>query len=232
MRITVLICCLVFVLVPAASAQIVINSDVGAIYEADGFTGFNTQSPDMVGLLITIRFADNSVESRSWTATGVSGTGWSMTHGPGSSFSDPFTLTNNSGRDIAGVQLHGGGTTTLFDRDVRLSTAATENGRDVTEVTNLSASQQIIATYFDQIQLTGTSPVGDIYAGLDIRFENGMASGSTFSFITDTDTSTNLLRLAPIPEPGLALWLPLLAGFWLMSRTRRQTTAVKSSPRR
>ena len=173
----------------------------------------------MVGLNVTVTFADNSTETLVWTATGIVGNGWSLTHGPGSSFSDPFVLVNSSGLAINALVLHGGGSTTLFDRAATVSTDGTANGRDLLENSSFSLSQDIQVTYFDQIQVTGSTPVGDIFAGLQIEFSDGFASNSgDFSFVADTDTATSLL--VAVPEPQMAWGLLVALGTVIRIRRR------------
>ena len=94
------------------------------------------------------------------------------------------------GQPIQSLTLHGGGSTTLFDRSANPSTDGTANGRDFIENSGFSLTRDVTVTYFDQIQVTGATPVGDIFAGLRVEFADGFDSGiSNFSFVTDTDTA-------------------------------------------
>ena len=179
---------------------------------------------DMVGLSVTVEFADGSTDAQLWTPTGISTSAWTMTQGPGSTFSNPFILTNSSGQDIVGFTMHGAGSTTLFDRASNPSTAGTANGRDFRENSSFWTTQDIFVNYFDEIRVGTAAPVGDIFAGLEVSFQVGFLSGGAdFEFVTDTDTATSILIAVPsaVPEPGSLALAFALGGLVSIARRRR-----------
>lgn len=182
-------------LVNSLSAGLVVTSTPGSLHEADGYTSFTTGSAEMVGLLVTVNFRNGTTESANWGVNGIATSNFSITQGPGSSFSVPFEVDNLLRSRIMSIEFHGGGTTTLFDRSVTPSTDGTANGKDFQEVSNFSQSQDITVSYFDEIRTVGATPVGDIFAGMRIEFSFGLRRRDPlFQFITDTDTSTGLIR--------------------------------------
>jgi len=155
--------------------------------------------------------------------SGVFQNDWSISIGPGlSTFSFPLSLSNDTGRDITRFSLHGAGSNTFFDRDVAPSTAGTGRGRDVQEFfTTLQFSQDIDAVFFDQIQIAGSTPQGDIFAGVDISFSEGISGDNgLFQFRVDTDTSVDLV-LSTIPEPTSAIQFGIAIGVLAFGRRRR-----------
>ncbi len=203
-------------------ASLIILSTPGTTYEADGYATFSTTSATMVGMQVTVNFNNNTSDTGIWTATGISQNGWSMTQGPGSTFTDPFTLTNNTRQKIRSFTMHGGGSTTLFDRGVLPSTAGTGAGSDLEEFTNLSQNQNVTVNYFDNVQTTGATPVGDIFAGMEVVFQKGIVrNGGQFVFRTDTDNSINLLEPLPVPETATAIRSSILFLGILLIRRRR-----------
>ena len=115
------------------------------------------------------------------------------------------------------IDLHGAPANTVFDRSFGgVGTATSANGKDISEsLTNVSDAQTVIATYYDAVGLLDAPPVGDLFAGLRVEFDQGLDAGASFSFIADTDTGeTRLVN----PEPSNVL---LLAAFALATGSRR-----------
>ena len=226
-----LFACCCFAILPAQSllGDLVVSSTPGTTHEVDGFTGFATTSADMVGLQILVYFEDGSTDLGIWTATGISQNNWSINQGTGqSTFNFPFTLTNNTGLNIDRFTMHGSGTTTFFDRSAPApGTNGSANGRDLQEFTTLQFSQDIDAVYFDQVQVAGSTPQGDIFAGLDVIFSNGLqgsgisGNGGSFMFRTDTDTSLGFVT-STVPEPSSAIQFGIALTALALRRRRRQ----------
>ena len=215
-------------MLPAQSllGSLVISSTPGQTHEIAGLTGFGTTSADMVGLEIMVYFADGSTDLGIWTPTGVSQNGWSINQGTNqSTFSFPFSLSNNTGLDITRFSLDGAGTSTFFDRSAPApGTDGSANGRDLQEFTSLRLAQDIDAVYFNEVQIIGSTPQGDLFAGLDISFSDGIAgNGGLFSFRTDTDTSFGFVTTT-IPEPSSAIQLGIALTILSLRRRRRRLT--------
>ena len=218
------------------NAQILTSNFSGTLYETSGVTGAVTEGADLAGLFATVTFSDLTSEVVNFAATGAgtgeaAGTNWLLGQGPGTTFSNPFTLTNDTGLSISSLLLHAGGTNTVFDRPTSTTPTGTGNtagstaGLDIFETgTTVSSNQAIFATYHDLVTISGAAPLGDLYAGLEISFTDGLADNSSFSFITDTDTATSNLVLATpsttaVPEPsGL---VPLLCMSLAFLKRRR-----------
>ena len=212
------------VLMPAQSLMgtLVNSSTPGVRHEIDGIASTFTTSADMVGLEIMVYFADGSTDVGIWAGAGVFQNNWSFSlPSGGTSFSNPFSLSNNTGSDITRFALHGAGSDTFFDRDIAPDTPGTFRGRDVIEFTSLRFSQDIDAVFFDEISVAGATPRPDIFAGLDVSFSDGIAAnGGVFEFVVDTDTSLNLVT-STIPEPTSAIQFGIALTL-LMSRRRRR----------
>lgn len=119
--------------------SLVNSSTPGVRHEIDGVASTFTTSADMVGLEIMVYFANGSTDVGIWTGNGVNQNNWSFTLPPNStSFSTPFSLTNNTGSAITRFALHGAGSDTFFDRDITPDTPGTFRGRDVMEFTRFS----------------------------------------------------------------------------------------------
>ena len=219
-------------MLPAQSllGSLVVSSTPGITHEVAGFTGFGTTSADMVGLKIMVFFEDGSTDAGIWTSTGVNQNNWSVSQGVGqSTFNFPFTLTNNTGLDINRFTLDGVGSQTFFDRSAPApGTNGSANGRDLQEFTSLRFSQDIDAVYFNQIRVIGSTPQGDLFAGLDVSFSGGLlddgisGTGGSFIFRTDTDTSLGLVT-STIPEPSSAIQFGFALTALLLRRRRRPT---------
>ncbi len=218
-----LACCIVLMSAQSLVGSLVNSSIPGVTHEIGGIASTFTTSADMVGLEIMVYFEDGSTDFGIWSGNGVFQNNWSFTLPPNSSsFSVPFSLTNNTGSDITRFALHGADSNTFFDRDVSTDTPGTFRGRDVLEFTNLQDSQDIDAVFFDEIQVAGSTPQGDIFAGVDISFSDGISgSNGLFQFRVDTDTSFGLVT-STVPEPSTAIQFGIALTV-LMSRRRRRT---------
>jgi hypothetical protein len=191
-------------------------------HEADGYATFATTSAEMVGLEIMVYFADGSSDLGIWTPTGIAQNNWSISQGTNqSTFSFPFDMRNNTGLAMTRFTMHGAGSSTIFDRNILPGTSGTANGRDLQEFTSLRFSQDITVNYFDEVQTVGSTPQGDIFAGMDVAFSAGISgSGGLFRFRTDTDTVVNQVR-STIPEPTSILQFGILVAAMFSRRRRR-----------
>lgn len=225
LRLLLACCCLAILPAQSLLGSLVISSTPGTTHEIAGLTGFGTTSADMVGLEIMVFFEDGSTDVGIWTTTGVSQNNWSIDQGTNqSTFSFPFSLNNNTGLDITRFTLHGSGSSTFFDRSSPApGTAGSANGRDLQEFTALRFAQDIDAVYFDQVRIAGSTPQGDVFAGLDVSFSDGISGNNgLFQFRTDTDTSIGLV-LSTIPEPSSAIQFGIALTALMLRRRRRQS---------
>ena len=215
-------CCIVLMPAQSLMGSLVNSSTPGVRHTIDGVASTFATSADMVGLEIMVYFADGSTDFGIWAGNGVFQNNWSITlPANSSSFSNPFSLTNNTGSAVTRFELHGAGSNTFFDRDLTTDTPGTFRGRDVTEFTSLQFSQDIEAVFFDEISIAGATPQPDIFAGLDVSFSDGIAAnGGVFEFVVDTDTSLNLVT-STIPEPTSAIQFGIALTL-VMSRRRRR----------
>ena len=206
-------------------ADLIILQDNGITHETAPLSGFSTEGDDMAGMTVEVTFSDLSRELRVWAATspgsgGAFGTGWQITQGAGSTWSNPFAFTNTGALSVTKFTLHGAPANTVFDRSFAgAGTPTSANGRDIFEFgSSITLSQDVTATYFDQVQLPGETPVGDLFAGLEVRFADGLSNGQAFRFITDTDTGgSNLI----VPEPSGVTAVCLSLGAILHRRRNR-----------
>ena len=217
------VCALTFLFASSSEAALTVNFDSGTAHSMSGFTGFGTTSADMVGLEVSVVFDSGAVDNQTWGTAGIATANWTITQGPGSTYSSPFRLTNLTNDPIVSFQMHGGFQDTVFDVTSVASTPGTANGRTLLEFgSTISFSQDVDVRYFDEVHLPGSAPVGDIYAGLEVNFENGITN-QTFSFVTDTDTASSPLTpvVSAVPEPNTMIFGFVVAA--LYTRRNRRT---------
>jgi len=138
-----------------------------------------------------------------------------------------FKLVNNGTSNITSVTINGfDGTTgsTVFDIESNpnspYSTANSLEGAPLADswdywdsslnsgagdykpwsgTVSFTSSSTMTATYFNQVALTGSVPVGDLYGGLRWDFDgNGFTKDDSFWGIADTDN----VNFNPVPEPS------------------------------
>jgi hypothetical protein len=202
-------------------ADIIVGSDSGTTHYTPAVNSFKTGSL-MAGMRVTVHFADGGSETATWTSTGPDsggafGTGWSVVQA-GNTFTGDWTLANNTGRRIDRVLIDGAPGDTVFDRtfDGLEGTPDSAAGLDINAATDLN----IVATYRDQVAITGNAPIGDLYRSLDLRFSDDPAfGGGRLVFTADTDAAQ-----LGVPEPTtLVLWTAAglsLAGYTWYRRRR------------
>ena len=199
-------------LAPPSHAIITVTQVLGTLNVTTALTGFETTGNEMVGMSVTAFFAGAPSQTAIWTAGGglsgsAVGTGWSLSQ-TGDTFSAPWTLANNTGNSMTRLLIDAGDGSTVFDRTFgnAQGTPGSASGNDF-EVPGPLPPFNILATYRDQVALTGNPPVGDLFRNLDVMFTSvgGFPTGSNLTFLADTDSALirDDVRPAPVPEPGL-----------------------------
>jgi len=189
-----------------ANAAVTVAYDPGTLYQTGALTGFSTNGADMAGMKVTVEFVAGGAQTVAWGATSAIagqavGTGWSLFES-GDTWDGSWVL--NADLAISRLVINAGPGDTVFDIPAAGTTAGSENGYAFT-VTSNHSSLDILATYRNQVALTGQSPVGDLWETLDVQFRgNGFLGRLTFR--ADTDSAASAGDVNPVvPAPGAML---------------------------
>jgi len=196
----------------------------------------------MGGMTITGAFSSGSNAVCTWVNGAGGGGGCTAAGGgingfqlalSGSTFSNPFSLTNISGGNLLSLLFDGLPGNTVFDRTFGgvEGTGGSNLGSDAAGSTSTGSGSSATnkdgqATYINRIATLGNpSPVGDLFAQVSIVFINGgLTPGNTASMIIDTD-NIGLRNGTPgsgVPEPSTFGMLGAgLAGLAWFRRSRR-----------
>jgi hypothetical protein len=195
----------------AGTVNILPNQN-GTTVIASSITSFSTTGADMLGMLVTVTFADSTTQTVTWAAcgatcgqaTGAAGTGtWtlgvtgdtglvsSLTNPDGSALTH-WTLTNTSTNlAITSIVLNGVPGNTLFDRDLNSGgQTGTPGGSFGIDYTFSSEAGQnspftVNVTYSNLVVLAGAAQpcLGSVFAGLNTATGCGDEWGQlTFAF--------------------------------------------------
>ncbi|WP_138465512.1 hypothetical protein [Poseidonocella sp. HB161398] len=195
---------------------------------------------------MTATFADGSSESAAITAYGrntgaIYGTLFELVE-TGTSYSNPFALYNASDSALVSLAIDLAPASSVFDLDYggEIGTEGSNLGRTAVEASSsgsedgTSLTGVVEATYSGLVNVAGSDPVGDLYTSLLIDLsgttDGGLASGSDWYFIADTDqlaTEGDLAPVAPVPLPaGLLPLAAALSGLALLHRRKARGTAL------
>ncbi|WP_298837620.1 VPLPA-CTERM sorting domain-containing protein [uncultured Roseobacter sp.] len=216
------------------AATVDISKTDGSVQSTDGLTGYTTSGADMDGMRVTAGFLDGNTSRAVFGATGrqsgaAEGDGFSLSLSGFSTFSTPFELSVSRGV-LTWLQIDALPGDTVFDTQRSgTGTPGSANGTDFTPRTSLDGTIPVL--FSNILALRDETPAGDLYGTLRIGFDQlstgGLQSGSSFSFVQDTDNLTTpaepLVSTVPVPA-GLPLVLTGLAAFGYM-RHRRSVRA-------
>ena len=184
--------------------SVTVDYDAGTTQVTTGLTGFSTTGAMIDGMNVTAFFVGGGYETLLWSDTGadsggVSGSGWSLNE-VGDTFGGIWTLAATDAT-LSGIYIDAGAGDSLFDVtfDGGYGTDGSDRGWTFDVQSGQDDNGSIAATYIDQIALSGSEPVGDLY--LDIAFDFGFNGDLTF--IADTDNLLFADDINPsVPEPA------------------------------
>ena len=205
-KFTVFLCAMLLILlftVQLHAYSVTVNYDTGTTQVTDALTGYSTTGAMMDGMSVTAFFADGSYETLLWadtgaTSGGVSGSDWSLGE-VGDTFGGTWTL--NADVTLAGIYLDAGTGDSVFDISFAgFGTDGSANGLTFAVQDCDDPDADITATYIDQVALSGSVPVGDLWRYLSIDFTDGF--NGELTFIADTDNLEFAGDINPVPEPA------------------------------
>ncbi|WP_300035971.1 hypothetical protein [uncultured Roseobacter sp.] len=216
----------------AQAATVDITRTDGTLQSTTGLTGYTTGGADMDGMVVTAGFRSGATRRAVFATTGTragaaKGEGFALGFSGLSTFSAPFELSVSRGV-LTSLRIDALAGDTVFDTaSGNTGTPGSANGTGFRLRGTVDGPVSVLFT--DILALENETPAGDLYGTLRIGFERlaggGLQSGSTFSFVQDTDNLTTpaapVVTSVPLPS-GMPLVLSGLValGYLRHRRTR------------
>lgn len=224
-------------------AALTVGTSVGTPYVVDSIVTANATGLSMDGLSVTANFLGGGSQTVAWTDNGapfslpgVTGSGWSLTHGPGTTYGSTWTLGIGSGTTLASLILSGASGDTVFDVNLFPDGTPLQPGGGLPEGTpgteegwtfGTGYGGFLDAVYSNIVSLGAAVAVGDIWETLTLDFgPNGIAGGrfgNLMFFQADTDNVSGIAAV-PVPAAFPLLGSGLFAMGWL-ARKRKKLAA-------
>ena len=211
-------------MVSSVSAQTVQRQN-GTLHLTQQLSSNVTAASDLVGAILGVTYADQTREEFVWqdlgnNTGGVQNSRLSFSVTSIDVFTVPWTFTNLD-QDIVGFDLHTAPAQVVFDLDPGGTQGSGNGGRQFQlEVGTDLPFDSITATYSDILALTGSDPVGDLYATLAVQLSQPLQANESIVFSNDLDSSVS--EIFAVPEP---CGFPILFAMALPGLQRRKRTA-------
>ena len=198
----------------ATVVPVTVSTSTGSTFNTTGISNYNTGAGDMDGMKITAKFSNGSSDLAVLAGATASGSGWNTTFSGYTTFGQPWhvNVANTSGLLITSLIFSGASCDTVFDILGNATyTPGSALGKSITSTNYYGSTvSSVDATYTNKVSLNGTF-YGDLYETMKLDFNSGLASGDSFSFVTDTDNSAIKGDIKPtdVPEPSSIALLAL-----------------------
>ncbi len=178
----------------------------------------NVTGNEMIGIGLTVFFADGATQTGVWdeigkTSGGVQHTDWSLIQAGDTKQNTPWTFTNYSDGEVVGFSIDGISGNTVFDIvDDPMETETSGFGSVLTLLSD-DIGFDVQATFSQPVILEQESgcnddgspgPCGDLFGTLSLQFLNGGLAGQGQQFALSVDTDRFAFPLPPsIASPAI-----------------------------